>query len=808
MLKNFIKIAYRNLIRNKFYSTINILGLAIGLACTILIGLYIQNELSYDKYHEKHKRIYRLESSFHIQESNDLFAATALPLAPALKLEIPGVEEFARFRFMDNDLFNYEGKKFFEENVYYADSTTFKVFTHKFIKGDPDTSLLEPNTMVLTESFAKRIFGDADPMGEYISTGYGFGFTVTGIIEDVPESSHLKFEALCSMITLAQFYGREQFLSLDGNLFWNIGFYSYIMLKEGSDIQEVTDNWPTIYDKYMKPLGDQINASFDLMVQPLADVHLKSKLTYDLPTGNIGYVYTFGVIALFLLLLACINYMNLATARSANRTMEVGMRKVVGAQKAALQKQFLIESLFVTFISLTIAVVAVELVLPVFNEFSGKALQLNILKNYDYLLAALGITALVGIISGSYPSFYLSSFIPVDVLKGGRKKSGKGILRKVLVFLQFSISIIMIIGTFVVGIQLKYMRSKDMGFNDENIVVLTVRDTTAVQNLPAFKAALAEHSNVLGAGTSSSVPGSGVGIIVQRVETNDGEMTEKGVNFVFADKDYLDVMDMKIIQGRNYDENLTTDSEESILINDAMINAMGWGDDVLGKRIQFGANPEGDEPEPRKVIGVVKDFHYVSLHNEVDPLLILLSDRPLQNISLKIRGEDIQNTLKFLEEKWDEYSPSFPFNFTFLNESLNEQYEAEQKTGKLFSFFSLLCVFIAGLGLLGLASFTAEQRTKEIGVRKVLGASVSNIVILLAKEFTKWVLYANVIAWPAAYIFLNKWLENFAYRINVTDYLYIFVISGIIAFFIAIFTVIFQAVRSAVSNPVESLKYE
>jgi len=808
MFKNFIKVAFRNLVKHKFYSIINILGLAIGLTCSILIGLYIQNELSYDKHNENYKRIYRLESHFKIQDSDDLFAATALPLAPALKVEFPSVEEYVRFSQMDNNLFNYDGEKFFEDNVYYADSTVFNVFTHKFIKGSPEKALTEPNTMVMTESFAHKIFGDENPIGKFIDTGYGFGFTVTAVIEDLQQNSHLTFEALCSMITLAEFYGRERFLSLEPGLFWNIGFYSYIMLKEESNIKDVTDNFQLVYDKYMKEIGDQINSSFDLMVQPLADVHLKSNVTYDLPTGNIAYVYTFGIIAVFLLLLACINYMNMATARSSTRSMEVGIRKVVGAQRTLLQRQFLIESLIITFLSLILAIFITELILPVFNEFSGKTLQIDFFSNYIFLVGIVIIAIFVGLISGSYPAFYLSSFIPVDVLKGSKKASHKGVLRKVLVLLQFSISIIMIIGTFIAAQQLKYFRTKDMGFNDENIVMLTVRDTTGIKNLSSFKDELLQHSNILKAGTTSSIPGQGFGILVQRLETNDGELVEKGVNFVFVDHDYFDVMDMKIIEGRNYDKELQTDLEESILINEALIPSMSWGENAIDKRIQFGAGLDGSATRDTKVIGIIKDFHYTSLHNEIDPLVILLSERPLRNICLKIKGEDIKNTIAFIEEKWNEFCPTFPFDFSFLDDNLNEQYIAEQKIGKVFTYFAFLCVFIACLGLLGLASYTAEQRIKEIGIRKVHGASMNNIIVLLSREFIRWVLLANIIAWPIAYLALDKWLQNFAYRIEVLDNYFIFILSAFIALFIAVFTVIFQAIKSAAANPVDALKYE
>lgn len=806
MLKNYLKIAYRHISRNKLYPAINILGLAIGLTCTILIGLFVQNELSFDKHHENYKRIYRLESHFNIQESEDLFAATALPLGPALKLEYPhDVAEFCRFMNMDNNLFQYEEKQIFEENVYFTDSTLTDVFTHEFISGSPEDALNDPNEIILTESFAKRIFGDVDPIGKTLETGHGLIFTITGIIKDVPHNSHLRFEAIASFITLKQFFGADRFDSLASEAFWNIGFYSYIMLTENGNIQNVLDAYPDFNEKYIKPVGDKINSKFQLMVQPLADVHLHSHLGYDLPTGNIASVYTFSIVALFLLVIGCINYMNMATAQSANRATEIGIRKVVGAQKSYLRSQFMMESLILTFFALLLAFIATELLLPAFNEIADRHLSFNIAKNLNLVLGIVGIALIVGIVSGSYPAFYLSSFIPVEVLKRKLGK-GKGTLRKILVLLQFSISIIMIVGTFTVIQQLNFLRDKNLGFDKENVVVLTVRDTTGVKNLDAFQEELLKHPQILKAGTSSSIPGQGYGILVQRYETLDGTMAEKGINFVFVDNDYIDVMDMKIIKGRNFDPELTTDLEESIIINEACANVLGWGDDPIGKKLGFGAGLDGTSTRDTRVIGVIQDFHYNSLHNNIDPILLLLSDRPLRNISLRIRQENIKNTITYIEEKWNEFCPTFPFEYTFLDDSLNKQYVAEQKIGRVFIYFSIMCIFIACLGLFGLASYTTEQRTHEIGIRKVMGASSQNIVLLLSEIFTKWVILANIIAWPVAYFALNNWLANFAYRIQLS--LLTFILSGIIAFLIAILTVLFQSLKASKTNPSITLKYE
>jgi putative ABC transport system permease protein len=463
------------------------------------------------------------------------------------------------------------------------------------------------------------------------------------------------------------------------------------------------------------------------------------------------------------------------------------------------------ESLILTFLALLLAFIATELFLPAFNEIADRHLSFNIAENLCFFLGILGIALIVGIVSGSYPAFYLSSFVPVEVLKGKLGKS-KGTLRKILVLLQFSISIIMIVGTFTVIQQLNFLRDKDLGFDKENVVVLTMSDTTGVKNIDAFQDELLKHPQILKTGTSSSIPGQGYGILVQRYETLDGTMAEKGINFVFIDNDYIDVMDMKIIKGRNYDPELTTDLEESIIINEACANVLGWGDDPIGKKLGFAANLDGTANRNTRVIGVEKDFHYNSLHNKIDPILLLLSDRPLRNISLRVRQENIENTINYIKGKWNKFCPTFPFDYTFLDEDLNEQYIAEQKIGRVFTYFSVLCIFIACLGLFGLAAYTAEQRTKEISIRKVMGASVSNIVIILSKEFSIWVMLANIIAWPLAYLALKKWLENFAYSVDLS--FFVFLGAGVLALIIALITISFRSIKAALTNPAEALKYE
>jgi len=804
---NHFKTAFRSLKKNKFYTSLNIIGLSIALSVTILVGLFLQSELSYDKHYSDYDRIYRVESHFTIQESDDYFAVTAFPMGPALKLEFPEVEEQTRFSAVDNNVYEVNKIKYFEDDIYYADESVFTIFDHKFIQGDPATALAEPDKMVLTQSFANILFPNQNAMNQEIKSGDGMTITVSGIIEDVPENSHVKFAALYSMLTLKNIFGAERYESLDPNGFWNVGFFTYVKMQPGTDMESVLNNFSDFNTKYIEPLGKQINASFEPLATPLADIHLHSKLGHDLDKGNITYVYTFFIVAIFLLLIGCINYMNLATAQSSKRSLEVGIRKVLGATGDMLRKQFMAESILTAFISLIISLFLAELLLPVFNVISGKELGMNIIANWQYYLGILVIALLVGIVSGSYPAFYLSSFLPSKVLKGKQATNRKSAMRKILVLMQFSISIIMIAGTLIVLKQLHYVQNKPLGFNQENMISVTLRDEKLINTSDTIKEEFLKIPNVLGVARASSIMGNGYPIIVQRYETKDGTMSEKAINFFQVDQDFVNMMKMSVVKGRNFDPNLESDYTESILINEAMAKALGW-DEPIGKKLDFGAGPNGDSQLQTQVVGVLKDFHYASLHNNVDPVILLISKQQMREFVINISSDNIKQTLSNIESKYNSFNSEHPFNFKFLDDSLNQQYEAEQKMSKVFTYFSVLCIIIACLGLFGLASFTAEQRTREIGVRKVMGATSFSITSLLSKEFLKWVLLANLVAWPIAWFALNKWLTNFAYHIQLSDNIILFILAGLLALLIAMFTVGFRALKAANSNPAQALKYE
>ncbi len=811
MLKNYLIVAFRNLKRNKFYSVINILGLAIGLTCMILIMLYVNDELSYDKHHLNHERVYRLESHFTIQDKDDYFALNSLPFAQAMKDEYPEVEEIVRFREKANTMFKLGEKQFFENAIFFADSTVFKVFTYPFIYGDPATALTKPRTIVITKSMSERFFGSANPIGEELETGSRQKLTVTGVIEDLPKNSHVLFNALISMKTLEAFYGPERFDTGNPGNFWNIGYMAFMMVKEGTDPQIFYDRFPDFYDKYMRAVGDAINSSYELMLTPLADIHLHSRLDWDLPTGNIVYVRIFSIVGLFLLIIACINYMNMATARATRRAREVGIRKAVGGGRGSLVRQFLGESVLMALISLVLAIILAELLIPIFSQMTDKQITFNPFERPMLSLAIVGLTLFVGLVAGSYPAFYLSAFKPVQVLKASALSTRRGsTLRKLLVFMQFTISVVMIIGTLIVIGQINYLKTKPLGYAKDNIVYFEVRDTVISRQIPNLKEEFKNNPNILGTGASNSVPGEETAKLVIFVESEDG-YKEEPMNLIWVDNDYLPLLEYQLVEGRYFDEEMKTDMEQGILINETFAREYNWMDDPLGKKISFGRGDDGSYEIELSVIGVLKDFNYRTLHNNIEPLAILLGGEGaamgnLSRMYVKISAENTAETIQYMKEAWEKHIKEYPFQFKFLEDSLNTLYESERRLGLIFSYLAFLCILIACMGLLGLSVFITEQRTKEIGIRKVMGAEVGNIFILLVKGFMTLVSVSTLVAMPIAWVALDKWLQNFAYQVEI-NWLWLIAGAGI-AILIAFLTIALQALRAARSNPVSALQYE
>ena len=785
MLKNYFKIALRNIKRHKGYSLINIVGLAVGMACCILILLWVQDELSYDRFHENADDIYRVIQDINFADHSTTWTITQGPLGPSLKEDFPEIINATRitdrgFRLTYDD-------KSFDEEVGLTDGSIFKMFTFPLVKGDPGAALSDPFSIVLTEEMAAKYFGSEDPIGKTIKADNKWDFQVTGVMKNVPRNSHLQFDFLIPFV-----FGRELNYTVDN---WgNSSFRTYVQLPKGIPAQDVISKISGYL--FEKPT---IEKDARLNLQPLTRIHLYSNYEYDSAHGDITYVTLFSIIAFFILLIACINFMNLATARSGNRAKEIGMRKVAGAHKVDIIRQFYGESILLAFIALFIAMILVWLLLPFFNNLAAKELSLDVTGNLSILMGLLCIVILTGIISGSYPAFFLSAFQPVIVLKGLRLSSSKGSLfRKILVVFQFSLTILLITCTIGVYNQLNYMRNKKLGYDKEHMIYFSMRGDMR-EKFDTVKNELLQNPNILAVTASSNVPTYGYyfsnSLWRWEGQNPDEETLIRGV---LIDFDYFKTFGMEIVEGRSFSKEFPTDATEGIMVNEESVKAMGM-ESPIGKRLSLGDNNF-------KIIGVVKNYHFRPLQQEIEPLILLYYPQYSRELFARLKSDQIPQTLGYIEDVWKRFAPGLPFDYRFLDEALDRLYRSEQRIGTLFRYFSILAILISCLGLLGLASFMAEQRTKEIGIRKVLGATASNIVALLSKEFTKWVIVANAFAWPIAYFALNKWLQSYAYKTNVA--LWSFILSGVIALLIALLTVSYQSVKAALTNPVDSLRYE
>ena len=785
MLKNYLKIALRNIKRHKGYSFINIVGLAVGMACCILILFWVQDELSYDRFHENADDIYRVIQDINFADHSTTWTITQGPLGPSLKEDYP--EIINAVRITGRGLRLTYNEKSYDEGVGMADGSIFEMFTFPLVKGDPATALSDPFSIVLTEEMAEKYFGDEDPIGKTIRADNQWDFQVTGVMKNVPSNSHLQFDFLIPFI-----FGRELNYTVDR---WgNSQFRTYVQIQTGVPVQEVIQKISG--HLFEKPT---IEKDARLNLQPLTRIHLYSNYEFDSAHGDITYVTLFSIVAFFILLIACINFMNLATARSGNRAKEVGMRKVAGAHKIDIIKQFYGESILLAFIALLFAVIFVWLLLPAFNNLAAKELSMNITGNLSILLGLLCIAIITGIISGSYPALFLSTFQPVMVLKGLRLSGSKGSLfRKILVVFQFSLTILLIICTTGVYNQINYMQNKKLGYNKEHMIYFGMRGDMR-EKFDSVKNELLQNPNILGVTASSNVPTYGY-TFSNSLWRWEGQSPDEEIlmRAVFIDVDYFKTFGMEIAEGRSFSKEFPTDATEAIMVNEEAAKVMGM-ESPIGKRLSIGDNNF-------KIIGVVKNYHFRSLQQEIEPLILLYFPQRCRVLFARLKSDNIPQTIGYIENLWKKFAPGLPFNYRFLDEALDRLYRSEQRIGTLFRYFSILAILISCLGLLGLASFMAEQRTKEIGIRKVLGATASNIVALLSKEFFKWVIVANFIAWPIAYFALNKWLQSYAYKINVA--LWSFILSGALALVIALATVSYQSIKAALANPVDSLRYE
>ncbi|MGK7391286.1 MAG: ABC transporter permease [Candidatus Cyclobacteriaceae bacterium M2_1C_046] len=798
MLKNLLKVAFRNIRKEKGYSAINILGLTIGITCSILLLLYILDELSYDRYHEKADNIYRIVS--HIKEPDNEFtwAVAQYVLADELLEKYPEVQNAVRLNNLGRRLFQKDEKSFYEEDFYIADSTLFDIFTYEFINGDPATALDEPNNTVLTKSMAIKYFDKTDIIGETLTDlNTNQTYKVTGVIEEVPYNSHLRFDGLVSASTFTQY---QQQSSWGG-----FGVFTYIEFQDNYNPAEFQSNLENIVTERVNPIFESMGISVKYELQRITDIHLHSKIQDEAEAGgDISYVYIFSAIAAFMLIIACINYMNLATARSAKRAKEVGIRKVMGSMRGQLIRQFISESVVLAVIALIISLGLIYILIPSFNDLANKHIVFSDLFDIRVILALIGTVVFVGIIGGSYPAFYLSKFNPATVLKGKvTNKGGNAFIRKTLVVLQFSISIFMLISTLVVFNQLDFLMNKDLGFNKDQVLRIQVPDQQMRSSLNVFKNKLVSEPDIKVMATSSTTPGSNIGKVIFNVEDNKGEMLEKGIDFYWADYDFIDALGMKIVEGRNFSRDILSDTIEAALVNEAMVERMNW-QDPIGKKFEI---PTQNGPQVKRVIGVVKDYHQNSLYDVIEPLMIMFKEGNYYTY-VKLTGQDLKAGVASVESHWKEVYPNKPFEFQFLDQDFAAQYDADETRGTIFTIFSILTIIIACLGLLGLTSFTTAQRTKEIGVRKVIGATVQSIIILISKEFILLVALATLIAFPVAYYFMNSWLEAFAYRIELKNEVLTFILSAVIALTITMLTVGYHSAKAAMANPVNSLKDE
>ncbi len=786
MTKNYFKIAIRNIVKYKLYSFINIVGLAVGIAICLLIFLFISDELSYDKFYPNSDRIYKVIREK--GEGNELEGVTPLPLCEALRTDFPELEVI-QVRSASN-VISYKEKTFTENEFDYVDSNFFKVFSFNLVEGDPNTALKNPNSVVITKEIAKKYFGNEDPMGKTLISENKDPLMVTGVMENVPEKSHIQFDFLSPKSGYIRDWMKDWHPSM---------FATYILLPKNYSVENFSKRLPAFLEKYIGK--DEVINNQRLKLQPLRDIYLYSSDIKFNPIdkqGDISEIYIFSTIALIILILAVINYMNLSTSRYSNRMGEIGIRKVIGAQRRQLVKQFLGESVITCLIAVVLSIILIELLLPAFNTLMTKDIQFEIFRNLKLTGGIVLFGIIIGLVSGSYPAMFLSSFNPLNIIKGSTSPGAKGLLsRKILIVAQYTLAVAFITCTIIVSLQLNYVRNKNLGFAKENLVTMNMpfkyRD-----NFDTYKNEVLKNKNIVSVTRAAAIPPNPLGITNPVEFLINGEKKTLWAHVLHVDYDFIETLGLKIKKGRSFSKEYGTDEKDAFIFNEAAIKSIG-AKDIIGSVVEY-------FDEKKKVIGVVEDFNYWTLHEKIEPVVIYISKHNCWRIAAKTRSGNIIQTMSFLKSKWEDIFSGWPFEFSFVDNKLNELYKKEIKLGALSEYLTVLAVFIACLGLFGLSSFTAKKRTKEVGIRKVLGASISDIVRLLSKEFLILVCIADIIALPLAYYFINNWLQDFSYKIAPS--IWVFILSGIFALFVAIFTVSFQAIKAATANPVESLKYE
>ena len=805
MFKNYLSIGLRNLLKYKQVTLINLLGLTVSISAFLLIFLFVQYELSYDTYHEKSDRIYRVSREWLNQdkESSLHLGHVAPPFGPLLKNDFPGlIDESVRF-LNDGPLISYEEKdiSIVEDRFFFADEGAFNIFSWALLEGDPTTVLSQPNSIVLSESAVQRYFGSEDPMGKTLIYNDQAEFQVNGIMKDVPANSHFHPDLIASFKAVENFYGREQLMQN-----WGSNNYStFLLLEEGRQPEELAASIPAFIDSHFGQIQGQNASEFNLLhLWPVEDIHLYSHLDSEIEAnGDILYVYIYSLIALFILLIACINFINLATARSVTRSREVGVRKVMGAYRRQLVGQFLTESIIISVIALILSIFIINSFLPEFNDFVRREISLNLAENISLLAIFVGVILTVGLVAGSYPAFVLSSYHPATILRASRQQSGKHpYLRSALVVVQFSISIALIIGVLTVNQQLDYVQNKPLGFEGKDMLVLPINDEI-YQNYENLRRQWLQQDGISSVTMGSRVP-SGRLLDSQDFQAEvDGEM--KSATFRVADiqvdHDYLENLSVNFVAGRNFDRSLQSDSTEAFIINESTAAAMGWSsaEEALDKEVIFGGGSRKG-----RIIGVVQDFHFESLHQPISPMVFLITGGRVFNVMIDVETRLYDQSIAYLKEQWAYLMPDIPFDIYSIGERFEQQYEAEDRLSTVVTFFAGLAILIAMLGLIGLASFTTEQRYKEIGIRKVMGASSAQIMVLVSKRFTLLVGFAVLFASPVAYIMMNRWLASYTYHDQVPWWS--FPLAGVTALILAWITISTQTLKAANSNPVKILR--
>jgi len=807
MVKSYLKIAWRNLAKHKSYTAINVFGLAVGMSCFLLILFYIKDEASFDKFHKDYKQIYRITEVNYGDDGETMMANAFSAIGPALKSDIPELETYVRIHITDVPVSNGPEKRFQEKEFAFADSTIWDVFDFKLLKGNPKTALSAPFSIVLTESMATKYFGAEEAVGQVLKVDDQYTFNVTGVVQDIPLNSHLRFDFLASFLSLKQIEGGWKY----NNWYWP-PMYTYAKIPEAMDIKSVEAKFPAMVEKY---LGKMVAEQRGYKLQPLEEIHTTSNYSNEIgDSTNITYLYVMTTTAFFILAIACVNFMNLSLARSLGRSTEVGVRKVFGAVRKQVIFQYLSESILVTILASLIGLGLFLLAIPAFNDLSDKSLSVSWGDIPLILAGLLALALVVGVLSGIYPALFLSGLSPAAILKGKMAKQGKftAIFKKGLITFQFVISAILVIATFIIFFQLSYMRNKALGFDKEQMVVLQLGDMWNSKSIKVLKDRINQLPQVIGTSVSSRVPGN-----ENFYEYNvlaDGESVENNMVFmrVETDLDFIDLYGLTLADGRSFNSKLATDSA-TYLLNQTAADKLGWGNDALNKKLNIGTLTENgtfDTNHQGTIIGVLDDFNFASLHNKIDPVVVTITsnETPYMQalLSVKLQPGNLIRTMNIIEEEWKAFAPSIIFDYFFLDDSVERMYSDEKQLGKVFVTFSTISIVLACLGLFAMTTLLAAQMRKEIGIRKVLGASLSNIVLLMSKSYMQLILLSFIIASAITYLVMGKWLENFAYQIELE--IWYFLSAGALLAIIAFTTMSIKSIKAAKGNPVDALRYE